>query len=401
MNFPRPWHLIHGKEKINAQRSKDNNHFNYPLKKVHFPMVIRNTPPRQDFIKGQEIFSLLLGWYDQKRRVLPWRAEEGTLPNPYHVWLSEIMLQQTTVITVIPYFHNFVKLWPSIHKLADASLDEIYHAWQGLGYYSRARNLQKCAQILSRDYHGILPRTESELIKLPGVGPYTAAAIAAIAFDEPTIPVDGNIVRVLSRVFSIETPLPQLKDDIWALTQSLIPPQRSGDFAQALMDLGATVCQPRSPKCSECPLTSLCKAYEQGRVSKLPVAAQKAKIPTRYGVVFWVETQDGRVLIQKRGEKGLLAGLMEFPTTPWVEETWKDQDCLAFAPVIDQQWEPLPQGVRHTFTHFHLEFNLVRAMVEKEFESSNERLWVPLSEVKNYALPTLMKKVMKVVLAAR
>lgn len=362
-------------------------------------MVIRNTPPRQDRINEPELFNSLIKWYDLNHRVLPWRAEKGTIPNSYHVWLSEIMLQQTTVVTVIPYFQNFLKLWPSIDTLAKASLDEIYHAWQGLGYYSRAKNLQKCAQILFNNYQSMIPKSAEELIKLPGVGPYTAAAIAAIAFDEPTIPVDGNVIRVLSRVFSITTPLPKLKDDIQILTQSLIPSQRSGDFAQALMDLGATICQPRSPKCLECPLTHLCKAYEQGTVNNLPIAAKKALKPTRYGVVFWVESQDDNILIQKRGEKGLLAGLMEFPTTPWAEKQWIDQDYLDHAPLKNQNWLHLPSEVSHTFTHFHLKFRIVRTTIETKIESMDNSFWVPISEVKNYALPTLMKKVMKTVLS--
>lgn len=331
----------------------------------------------------------LLLWYDHHQRRLPWRAVPSRSPNPYHVWLSEIMLQQTTVATVKSYFTQFVARWPTIQDLAKASLDDVFHAWQGLGYYSRARNLYLCAQKIVQDFKGVFPKEEEVLLTLPGIGPYTASAISAIAYDQPTLPVDGNIVRVFSRVFCLTTPLPGLKNEIQALTRNTPPSQRSGDFAQSLMDLGATICRPQNPSCSICPLIGVCNAYQQGVTNQLPHPALKKVKPRRYGTVFWIEDSQHQILLEKRPDKGLLAGLMGLPTTPW-QETLPDTDqTLSYVPCQGEGWQTLPITVHHTFTHFHLELGVIKGHAP----NPQKGLWVPLQDLKSYALPTLMKKV--------
>ncbi len=337
----------------------------------------------------------LLTWYDQHRRTLPWRAQAGMHPNPYHVWLSEIMLQQTQVATVIPYFNAFIERWPTVTALATASLDDVFHAWQGLGYYSRARNLHACAQTVAASYHGIFPQTFEALRLLPGIGDYTAAAIAAIAYDHPVVPVDGNVVRVFSRLLALTTPLPALKDEVWEVVKSFTPQHRAGDFAQALMDLGATLCRPRSPDCSVCPFTTECLAYRQEIAENLPRKASKPQKPTRYGMVFAMLSEQQEIYLQRRPEKGLLAGLMEVPSTPWIENPWSWQEAVNYAP-IQAQWQSVDTMVSHTFTHFHLKLGIVIAKISPQ--KVKEGQWVHLSNLKSVALPTVMKKVMKAVI---
>ena len=337
----------------------------------------------------------LLTWYDTHQRVLPWRAISGHNPNPYHVWLSEIMLQQTTVATVKDYFCRFVTRWPVMQDLANATLDEVFHNWQGLGYYSRARNLHNCARMLVRDFKGILPHDETVLLKLPGIGPYTAAAIAAIAYDQPVVPMDGNVVRVLSRFFALETPLPALKSEVQALVKKMVPSHRSGDFAQSLMDLGATVCRPRNPLCVSCPLQESCKGYRQGIAAQLPYPALKGIKPRRYGIVFWVENNEGDILLEKRPDKGLLAGLVGLPTTLWRDTPWLEPDLLkAETPASVEAWEYLPEIVRHTFTHFHLELTIAKGRAN----ARQNGFWSSLENLKSHALPTVMKKVIRAVM---
>lgn len=335
----------------------------------------------------------LLQWYDTHQRVLPWRSVPGHTPNPYQVWLSEIMLQQTTVATVKNYFARFVQRWPTIEELAQATLDDIFHVWQGLGYYSRARNLHTCAQILAHNYKGLIPSDEKILLSLPGIGPYTAAAIAAIAYNQPTIPVDGNIVRVFSRLLCLTTPLPSLKKEIHSLVKNIIPPHRSGDFAQALMDLGATICRPRNPNCEMCPLQTICKGYIQEIAQDLPVPAPKEIKPRRYGIAFWVDNKDQEILLEKRPLTGLLAGLIGLPTTAWREKPWdlSDEELLSYAPKGVETWEPLPKRVSHTFTHFHLELQILKGRCTHPISG----IWSPLENLKSHALPTVMKKVIR------
>ena len=340
----------------------------------------------------------LLSWYNSNQRVLPWRAVPGYSPNPYHVWLSEIMLQQTTVATVKDYFSRFVTRWPIVEDLAEATLDEVFHNWQGLGYYSRARNLHNCAQILVRDFKGILPHDGTVLLRLPGIGPYTAAAIAAIAYDQPVVPVDGNVVRVISRFFALATPLPALKNEVQALAKEMVPSHRSGDFAQSLMDLGATVCRPRNPLCVSCPLQESCKGYRQGIAAQLPYPAAKGIKPRRYGVAFWVENDEGKILLEKRPDKGLLAGLIGLPTTSWRDTPWKLEPGVlgTEAPIDVEAWEHLHGIVRHTFTHFHLELTIAKG----RSNVSQKGLWSSVENLKSHALPTLMKKVILAVVKA-
>lgn len=313
----------------------------------------------------------LLAWYDKAQRKLPWRQE---LKNPYHTWLSEVMLQQTTVATVIPRFHAFIKKWPTLQDLAAASLDEVLTEWQGLGYYSRARNLYQCAQALAQEF----PSTEEALIKLPGIGPYTAAAIASIAFDQKAAAVDGNVVRVLSRYFAINIPNPV--EDVKKKLKTLLSNKRHGDFTQSLMELGALVCRPKSPFCPSCPLSGSCQAYALGKSEDFPVKKPKLKIPTRYATAFILRREDGAILLRKRPPRGLLGGMMEVPTTPWKDKREEENKTGVI--------------VRHTFTHFHLEVDVCHFSKDRDFQG----VWVHPQDLKNYALPTVMKKILKAAL---
>ena len=288
--------------------------------------------------QATRIRASLLAWYDAHRRDLPWRAKSGARVDPYAVWLSEIMLQQTTVATVGPYFGNFKAQWPTVDDMAAGSLDDILVAWQGLGYYARARNLYKCAGVVVSEHGGVFPETEDELRKLPGIGPYTAAAIASIAFDQPCVPVDGNIERVTARLYDIDIPLPKGKKDIHAAAQSFISKYRPGDFAQAMMDLGSVVCAPRSLKCEICPLNTDCQAYKTGNPARLPVKAPKKVRPERCCVVFWLENADGDVLMQKRPETGLLGGMTGFVSTSWREGAWPEQTEIETASPLSIEW---------------------------------------------------------------
>ncbi len=264
----------------------------------------------------------LLAWYDRHRRVMPWRAAAGRRPDPYHVWLSEIMLQQTTVAAVGPYFEKFLALWPRVQDLAAAPLDAVLTAWAGLGYYARARNLHKCALAVAENFAGRFPETEAALLDLPGIGPYTAAAVAAIAFDRRATILDGNVERVIARIHRVDTPLPKAKPELHALADRLTPERRPGDYAQAIMDLGATICTPRRPKCALCPWRPACAAFKAGDAEDFPRRQAKADRPTRYGVAFWVSDGRGAVALRRRAEKGLLGGMMEIPSTEWRGKIW-------------------------------------------------------------------------------
>lgn len=326
----------------------------------------------------------LLDWYDRNRRHLPWRAAPGTTPDPYHVWLSEIMLQQTTVATVKSYFEKFLTNWPDIVCLSEAPLDDVLSAWAGLGYYARARNLHKCARMVVHDHGGVFPCDYKALLALPGIGPYTAGAIAAIAFDLPFAAVDGNVERVLSRYFAIVTPLPQAKAEIHKQADALLPQERSGDFAQAMMDLGAMVCSPRQPLCDRCPLARTCRGKAQGIEKTLPRKTAKKARPVRTGKAFVIERADGAVLLRRRPTKGLLGGMLEVPTTPWTEIPAKDAPQTGIL-------------VEHTFTHFHLILAVERACDDSQAEprDGSAALWVLPDDLERVALPTLMKKILK------
>ncbi len=331
----------------------------------------------------------LLAWYDRYRRELPWRAAPGAQPAAYGVWLSEIMLQQTTVVTVAPYYRAFLARWPTIEGLARATLDDVLHAWQGLGYYARARNLHKCAVQVAGDYGGRFPDSEAGLRALPGIGAYTAAAIAAIAFERPATVVDGNVERVMARLFAVETPLPTAKTEIKALAANLTPKKRPGDYAQAVMDLGATVCTPRSPDCGRCPWAGACVARAKGIAADLPRRLPKKARPLRRGLVFWVVRGDGAVLLRRRPEEGLLGGMIEVPSTPWKSVRWSLPKARPHAP-LEADWRRLKGVVNHGFTHFELELGVLTASVGG---TTTEGQWCRPDDFATLALPTLTKKV--------
>jgi A/G-specific adenine glycosylase len=343
-----------------------------------------------------EAATALLEWYDTERRDLPWRYHPGEPADPYRVWLSEIMLQQTTVKAVIPYFNKFIALWPTIEALAAADDEDVLRAWAGLGYYSRARNLHQCARVIVDEHHGDFPDTEAELVKLPGVGPYTAAAIAAIAFGRATVPVDGNVERVMSRFHAIEQPLPQSKARLRAAAAALVPAGRPGDFAQAMMDLGATVCTPKRPSCMMCPIQPQCAGHVRGNAAALPNKMAKPERPTRRGIAFLALAEDGKLLLRRRPDTGLLARMLEIPSTDWLEDPPELDEALRAAPVRADWWL-VPGQVVHTFTHFRLEMLVYRAMVPPSphltFWADAQRCrWVPRRELDNQALPSVMRK---------
>src|SRR3989338_2297099 len=324
-----------------------------------------------------QIIDTLLQWYEVNQRVLPWRATNTKSVEPFFVLISEIMLQQTVVKAVIPYYERFTERFKTSQDLKECTQDELFWYWQGLGYYRRALNLQKCAKELCE--LSSFPSTFQELIKLPGVGAYTAAAVASICFNEKILPVDGNIARVLSRLYEIKDVLPLLKKNLLKHNYMFYPQKASGQVAQAYMDLGATICTPSNPKCEVCPLTSFCLAFKNKQTSLFPVLEQKKEKPTRYGTVYWIGDQD-KVLVQKRKEPGLPHGLMEFPSTPWLEDerTFFDASSKCV--------------VKHTFTHFHL-----KLCVEKKdptfSPSFPDAQWVRIEDLQTLAFPTLMKKV--------
>jgi len=329
----------------------------------------------------------ILTWYEDHQREFPWRATTFRKVNPYYVWLSEIMLQQTTTQTVIPYFQNFIRLWPTLKDLSLASQDDVLHAWQGLGYYSRARNLHKCAIYLQENEQGKFPTTEPELLKLPGVGPYTAAAIAAIAFKTPTLPIDGNIKRILSRYHAQEF-FPGK-----GLTEKFISVEQPGAVAQALMDIGATLCRPQNPDCLRCPLQSTCQAHIKGQEHDFPVRKQRKSPPERYGYIYWVENPQNEVLLVKRPETGLLGGMMGFPGTPWSDTPW--QDTFPKVPFVYKQAQKIKGDVRHTFSHFHINLRVIHYTGVTHIEREDSWLWG--ADLSKYAFPTVMKKIIRLV----
>jgi len=339
----------------------------------------------------------LLDWYDRHRRVLPWRAAPGQRGDPYQVWLSEIMLQQTTVKAVGPYYARFLARWPNVRTLAAAPLDEVLKAWAGLGYYARARNLHACARAVVERHDGKFPHSEAELRALPGIGAYTAAAIAAIAFDVRATPVDGNIERVIARLYAIDTPLPAAKPEIFRLASGLTPARRAGDFAQALMDLGATICSPKRPACALCPWTQSCTARVRGDAESLPRRLPKREGTLRQGAAFVVHRADGFLLVRTRPAKGLLGGMTEVPTTEWTQDFEAD-GAVDGAPRFPKgaksvSWRRVPGVVRHTFTHFPLELTVYVAMVKANAQAPAGTRWVALADIGGEALPSLMRKV--------
>jgi A/G-specific adenine glycosylase len=343
--------------------------------------------------KKRDLSEELLTWYDRHRRVLPWRAPAGQRTEPYAVWLSEIMLQQTTIAAVIPYFLRFLDRWPTIADLAAAPLDDVLTEWAGLGYYARARNLHACARAVVERHGGIFPADREALKALPGIGDYTSGAISAIAFDIPAAAVDGNAERALSRVFAVEKPMPAAKLELRRIGESLVPDDRPGDFAQALMDLGATICTPRKPSCVLCPWRESCQALAMGIVESLPRKVEKTVRPHRMGIAFWVVDGTGAVLLRRRVEKGLLGGMMEVPSTEWSAAVPSLAAAKAVAPVAGE-WRVLPGQVRHVFTHFELTLTIWAARVAGRGDPT-AGVWVKPDRFGDYALPSLMMKVVR------
>jgi A/G-specific adenine glycosylase len=340
----------------------------------------------------------LVAWYDRHRRKLPWRAPPGQRAEPYRVWLSEIMLQQTTVKAVGPYYARFLARWPDIGALAAAPLGEVLKTWAGLGYYARARNLHACARAVVERHGGKFPADETGLRDLPGIGAYTAAAIAAIAHDEPVTPVDGNVERVIARLYAIEAPLPAAKAEISRRARALTPQRRAGDFAQALMDLGATICTPKTPACALCPWNDACAAYLGGAPETFPRRVPKREGALRRGAAFVARRADGFVLVRTRPAKGLLGGMTEVPTTEWVAD-FDEKHALKDAPrfaVMKKRiaWRRATGMVRHVFTHFPLELSVYVAELPARTAAPKGTRWVRISELAGEALPSLMRKVL-------
>jgi A/G-specific adenine glycosylase len=331
----------------------------------------------------------LLAWYDAHARVLPWRVSPqdraaGVMPDPYRVWLSEIMLQQTTVAAVRDYFRRFTDVWPTVGALAAAEDATVMGEWAGLGYYARARNLLKCARAVVADHGGLFPTDRATLLTLPGIGPYTASAIAAIAFNRPETVVDGNVERVVARLFAVGTPMPKAKPELTALAATLTPSRRPGDYAQAMMDLGATVCTPRSPACGICPLVHVCDGRRLGIAADLPRKAPKTAKPLRFGIAYLGRRADGAWLLERRPDSGLLGGMLGWPTTEW-------SDAPTDAPPATANWRDAGLEVRHTFTHFHLRLALRVADLPADAVPMRGA-FVARPDFRPSDLPTVMRK---------
>jgi A/G-specific adenine glycosylase len=335
----------------------------------------------------------LLDWYDRHRRKLPWRPLPGGAIDPYRVWLSEIMLQQTGVQTVGPYFEKFLVRWPTVADLGRASQDDVLRMWAGLGYYSRARNLHACAVAVLRDHGGVFPDTEEGLRTLPGIGPYTASAIAAIAFGRQTMPVDGNIERVVSRLYAVEEPLPKSKPQIQALATTLLAATRAGDSAQALMDLGSTICTPKRPACALCPINDDCVAQMRGDQETFPRKSPKKAGTLRRGAAF-VVTRGNELLVRTRAEKGLLGSMTEVPGSDWLAGH-DDEAAFDQAPALKgvANWHRKVGVVTHVFTHFPLELVVYTARVAARTRAPEGMRFVPIATLDGEALPNVMRKV--------
>lgn len=330
----------------------------------------------------------LLDWYDRNARVMPWRVgpqdrRDGVRPDPYRVWLSEVMLQQTTVAAVRDYFHRFTARWPNVLDLAAAEDADVMGEWAGLGYYARARNLLKCARVVADQHGGTFPDTREGLLQLPGIGPYTASAIASIAFDRPETVVDGNVERVMARLHDIHTPLPRAKPELTALAAALTPQTRPGDYAQAVMDLGATICTPRSPACGICPWRDPCLARTNGTAADLPRKEPKKPKPTRHGIAYIARRRDGAFLLERRPDKGLLGGMLGWPGSDWT-------DAPDPAPPMPADWRELPAQALHTFTHFHLRLTVMVADVGHANPQTGQ--FLPPATFRPSDLPTVMRK---------
>ena len=340
-------------------------------------------PEKKPFVKD------ILRWYKNHKRDLPWRKHQK---NPYYVWLSEMMLQQTTVTTVLPYFEKFITKWPTIDRLAQSTQDDVLAAWAGLGYYARARNLHKCAQTITSDYQGHFPQNYDELKKLPGIGPYSAAAIAAIAFGSSDVVIDGNIERIMCRVGVIETPIVQSKSVIREMASALTPQNNNGDYIQALMDISAQICRPKNPKCLICPIRKHCQALSNNRTDELPKKLPKKNKPYKYATIYWVE-KNGKIMMRKRPEKGLLGGMIEFPSTSWTDKKPSQNEWKKQAP-CEADWTLHKKTIKHSFTHFDIELQIVTAQNFQKIKAQEfEAQWFEANHIYDLALPTIMRKV--------
>ncbi|MGE0109553.1 MAG: A/G-specific adenine glycosylase [Bdellovibrionales bacterium] len=342
-----------------------------------------------DKLQKNKMPASLLKWYEQYHRDLPWRAALGAQPNPYHVWLSEIMLQQTIVVTVKPYFEKFINQWPCLEDLAQANIEDILRFWAGLGYYRRAHLLHKCAGEVMALHGGRFPEDEAALLQLSGIGPYTAAAITAIAFGKRANVVDGNVERVMARLFTVQEALPKAKPILKRHAASMLPSERYGDYAQALMDLGAMICTPRSPKCDLCPWKRMCQAHKEGHAEAYPHRAPQKKKPHRKATAFVLLDPKERVLLRKRDEKGLLAGMTAVPMSVWEEA---HRFSFDEAP-LEADWHWVKGRVRHVFTHFELEVRVAVASYNRTRKIKGR--WVASSALADEALPSLMRKILK------
>ena len=340
----------------------------------------------------------LLAWYDRHRRVLPWRALPGEQADPYRVWLSEIMLQQTTIAAVKPYFERFLARFPSVEALAAAPSEAVMQAWAGLGYYSRARNLHACARLVAEAHDGRFPDTEEGLRALPGIGAYTAGAVAAIAFGRPAAAVDGNVERVITRLFAIDAEMPAARPLVRERVLALLPADRPGDFAQALMDLGATICSPRTPACGLCPWMAPCAARAAGTQETYPRKAPKKTGATRYGAAFVGRREDGAVLVRTRPAKGLLGGMVEVPGSAWSADH-RESEALRHAPLA-ANWRRVPAPVRHVFTHFPLELSVYAASLPMDALAPDGMRFTPFARLGEEAFPTIFLKALEAGLAA-
>ncbi len=335
-----------------------------------------------------ELARVLLNWYDRNARVMPWRVgplDRTQSPDPYRIWLSEVMLQQTTVAAVRAYFLRFTTRWPTVTDLAAAADADVMAAWAGLGYYARARNLLKCARAVVTDHGGVFPETHARLLTLPGIGPYTASAVAAIAFGHPETVVDGNVERVMARMYDLHDPLPGSKPALTGLAKALTPAHRAGDYAQAVMDLGATICTPRIPACGICPWREPCAARAAGTQAELPRKLPKKVQPVRLGIAYVARRTDGAWLLETRPETGLLGGMLGFPGSDW-------SDTPQPAPPIAAAWTDLGEQARHTFTHFHLRLTVMTALLPQHAIPDRGH-FIPASEFRPSSLPTVMRKV--------
>jgi len=336
-----------------------------------------------------------LKWYDKHQRVLPWRYVSGQTPDPYIVWISEVMLQQTTVTAVKPYFEKFTTLWPTIHDLATAPREDVMSAWAGLGYYSRARNLHDCAQVIVSNYNGIFPSSQKKLKCLPGIGDYTSAALMTIAFNQPATVVDGNVERVMSRLFKIEQPLPKSKPILKSLAAQWFDDfkARPGDLAQALMDLGATICTPKSPKCSNCPFLDVCEAKKENIEAKLPKKLKKKQKPQKIGYVYLIRNKKNQILLHSRPNRGLLGGMIGLPTSEWIDKkSEKKPQHLSFLKPKSSH-----ASITHIFTHFHLELFIQNSNLFKDYTIEEGYFWADIDTLSKRGFPSLFQKVIDVV----